>query len=161
MNPIDNPTGASELRFAVAIHEAGHAIAFASVGIDVLSMWIAPEPNPSGRTQSGEIIAASRSDFLATIYAGDLAVDELCGGYRLPVVQGAASDQEQLRRSELELGITDDERTRAQARARQIVRAQCERVVALANALLRAPDGRLLGADLDDQLAHVRTQFTA
>jgi hypothetical protein len=39
-NPATNPTGASEPRFAVAIHEAGHAIAFAVVGIDVLSAWI-------------------------------------------------------------------------------------------------------------------------
>jgi len=42
-----------------------------------------------------------------------------------------------------------------------MVRAQKERVVALANALLSAPDGQLLGADLDDQLAPVRRQFTA
>jgi len=124
-------------------------------------MWIGSGPNPSGRTQSGEIIAASRPDFLATLYAGDIAVEELCSGYRLPVVQSPASDQEQLRRSELELGITDDERTSAQATARQFVRAQHERVVALANALLAAPDGRLLGADLDYQLAPVRNQFTA
>lgn len=159
-NPATNPTGASELRFAVAIHEAGHAIAFAAVGIDVLSVWIGSGPNPSGRTKSGEIIAASRPDFLATFYAADIAVEELCGGYRLPLVQSPASDEEQLRRSESELGTTDNERIRAQARARQIVQMWHMRVVALANEPLASPGGRLVGADLDNQLASVRKQFT-
>src|SRR3989442_8928261 len=116
MNPIDNPTGASELRFAVAIHEAGHAIAFASVGIDVLSMWIGPEPNPSGRTQSGEIVAASRSDYLATIYAGDLAVDELCGGFPLSRGVGGPAGHEEPRGAGVELCISHDQRTRCHAR---------------------------------------------
>ena len=160
-NPATNPTDASEIRFAVAIHEAGHAIAFGVVGIDVLSVWIGSGSNPSGHTQSGEIVAAGRPDFLATLYAGDIAVEELCGGYRLPIVQSPASDQEQLRRSELELGIAESERTRAQARARRIVQTWKQQVVALANALLAAPDGQLLGADLDNQLAPVREQFTA
>lgn len=159
-NPATNPTDASEIRFAVAIHEAGHAIAFGVVGIDVLSVWIGSGSNPSGHTQSGEIVAAGRPDFLATLYAGDMAVEELCGGYRLPIVQSPASDHEQLRRSELELGIADNERARAQVRARQIVQTWHQQVVALANALLAAPDGQLLGADLDNQLAPVREQFT-
>lgn len=127
----------------------------------MLSVWIGPGSNPSGRTQSGEIIAANRPDFLATLYAGDIAVEQLCGGYRLPVVQSPASDHEQLRQSELELSISGSERTHAQARAHQIVRMWHERVIALANALLAAPDGRLLGAELDNQLAPVRKQFTA
>jgi hypothetical protein len=160
-SPATNPTGASELRFAVAIHEAGHAVAFAGVGIDVLSVRISSSSNPSRNTQSGEIVAAGRPDFLATLYAGDIAVEELCGGYRLPIVQSPASDQEQLRRSELKLGIADNERTRAQARARQIVQTWNQLVVALANALLAAPDGRLRGTDLDNQLAPIREQFTA
>lgn len=126
-----------------------------------LSVWIGSGSNPSGHTQSGEIVAAGRPDFLATLYAGDIAVEELCGGYRLPIVQSSASDQEQLRRSELELGIAESERTSAKATARRIVQARKEQVVALANALLAAPDGRLLGADLDNQLAPVREQFTA
>lgn len=160
-DPATNPTHASEPRFAVAIHEAGHAIAFGAVGIDVLSVWIGSGSNPSGHTESGEIIAADRADFLATLYAGDIAVEELCGGYRLAIVQSPASDQEQLRRSELQLGIAEGERTRAQVTARRIVQTWKEQVVAIANALLGAPDGRLLGADLDNQLAPVREQFTA
>lgn len=147
-------------RFAVAIHEAGHAIAFAVVGIDVLRIWIGPGPNPSGLTQSGEIIAASRPDFLATLYASDIAVEELCGGHRLPLVSSPASDQEQLRRAEVELEITDYERSLAQERAREIVKIWREQVVAIANALLAAPDGQLVGRDLDNQLASVRKQFT-
>jgi hypothetical protein len=160
-DPATNPTGASELRFAVAIHEAGHAVAFAAVGIDVLSMWIGSGSDPGGRTRSGEIIGANRSDFLATLYAADIAVEELCAGYRLPIVQSPASDQEQLRRSESALNITGSERTRAQARALQVIRTWHKQVLALANALLAAPEGRLLGADLDNQLAPVRKQFTA
>ncbi len=124
-------------------------------------MWIGPGPDPSGRTQSGEIIAANRPDYLATLYASDIAVEELCGGYRLPVVPSPASDQEQLRRAELELAITDYERSLAQARAREIVRIWRDKVLALANALLAAPDGQLVGANLDNQLAPVRKQFTA
>jgi hypothetical protein len=150
----------TDRRFAVAIHEAGHAIAYAAVGIDVLSMWIGPGPNPSGRTQSGEIIAADRSDFLATLYASDVAVEELCEGYHLPVVESPASDEEQLRRAELKLGITDDERSRAKSRAREIVQSWRGQVVALANLLLMAPNGRLAGRDLDIQLAPIRNQFT-
>src|SRR5207244_1935636 len=54
----------SELRYAVAIHEAGHAIAFAAVGIDVTSVWIASGDKPSGRTVSGDFYGADRSDYL-------------------------------------------------------------------------------------------------
>jgi hypothetical protein len=150
----------TDRRFAVAIHEAGHAIAFAAVGIDVVSVWIGSGPNPSGRTNSGDFIGADRSDFLATLYASDIAVEELCDGYRLPIVESPASDQEQLRRAELELGITEDERSRAKSRAREIVRSWREQVVALANVLLGAPSGRLVGRDLDVQLAPIRKQFT-
>jgi hypothetical protein len=159
-DPATNPTGATEVRFAVAIHEAGHAIAFAGVGIDVVHVWIGPGPKPNGDTKSGEIIAASRPDFLATLYASDIAVEELCSGYRLPADTSSASDQEQLRRAELKLGITTAERSRAQERAREIVRLWHDAVIDLANALLAAPNGRLVGAKLDDQLASVRKQFT-
>ena len=159
-DPGTNPTGASERRYAVAIHEAGHAITFAAAGIDVLWVWIGQGHNPSGRTRSGEVIAASRPDFLATLYAGDIAVEELCGGYRLPVVPTPGSDYEQLRRAEVKLKVTDYERSDAQARAHEIVRARREQVVALANALLAAPDCQLVGANLDNQLASVRKQFT-
>jgi hypothetical protein len=159
-NPVINPTGASERRYAVAIHEAGHAITFAAVGIDVLYIWIGPGPDPIGVTQSGEVLAANRPDYLATLYASHIAVEELCDGYRLPEDASYGSDQQQLRRAELELSITDGERSQAQASARQIIRTWREQVVALANALLAAPNGRLLGANLDTQLASVRRQFT-
>jgi hypothetical protein len=159
-DPMTNPTGASERRYSVAIHEAGHAITFAAVGIDVVCIWIEAGPDPSGCTKSGEIIAANRPDYLATLYASDIAVEELCGGYRLPVDMSSGSDQQQLRRAELELGITDDERSQAQSGARKIIQVWREQVVALANAVLAATNGQLVGANLDNQLAPVRKQFT-
>jgi hypothetical protein len=159
--PVDNLRGASERRYAVAIHEAGHAVAFAAVGIDVVSVWIGPGPDPSGRTESGDFVGADRSDFLATLYASDIAVEELCDGYRLPIVESTSSDQEQLRRAERDLGIKDDERSRAKARAREIVLSWREHLVALANVLVVAPNERLVGGDLDSQLAPIRKQFTA
>src|SRR5207247_341321 len=99
-------------------------------------------------------------DFLATLYAGGIAVEELCGGYRLPLDTSLGSDQEQLRRAEAKLEIKDHERSQAQTRAREIVRTWSDQVVALANALLAAPDCQLVGANLDKQLASVRRQFT-
>jgi hypothetical protein len=159
-DPETNPTGASERRYAVAIHEAGHAITFAAVGIDVLRIWICPGPNPSGDARSGEINAASRPEFLATLYASDIAVEELCGGYRLPLDTSPGSDQEQLRRAEARLEIKNQERSEAQTLARKIVRFWSAQLVALANALLATPDGQLVGANLDQQLASVRRQCT-
>jgi hypothetical protein len=123
-------------------------------------VWIGPGPNPSGLTQSGDFVALGRPDFLATLHASDIAVEELCGGYRLPEVSSPASDQKQVRRFGLELEITDDQRLLAQARAREIVRAWRDQILALANALLAAPDGQLVGANLDNQLAPIRKQFT-
>src|SRR5205814_5154135 len=132
----------------------------AAVGIDVTSVWIASGDNPSGRTVSGDFYGADRSDYLATLYAGNIAAEELCGSYRLHIVQSPASDQDQLRRAEKELEITNDERSLAKATAREIVRSRREHVIALANALLGASGGRLVGRTLDVQLAPVRKQFT-
>jgi hypothetical protein len=135
----------------------GQAITFAALGIDVLRIWTGPEPNPNGDTRSGEIIATSRRDSLATLHASDIAIEELC------VRRLSASGQYEPRecpRATSPGRIKDHERSQARRRAREIVRIWSDQVVTLAHALLAMPNGVLRGANLDKQLAHVHRWFT-
>jgi hypothetical protein len=154
-NPVTNPTGASELRFAVAIHEAGHTVVFAFLRFDVPYVEMGLGPNPSGRAHGREIPWTDRIDYVATIHAGNVAVEVLCGGYRLPVVANPASDEAQLARVETELDASDFEKGQAPVRARQIVQACRDELVAIANALLASPNGRLEGQSLEALLTPV------
>src|SRR5713226_9543561 len=101
-----------------------------------------------------EWIAAERTDFLAVFYAGDIAVEELCGAYRLPEDQSPQSDRELLRNYAQQLDATDDEKLRAQRTARRIVRNQRQHVLAIAEALI-AKQGHLTDTELDELLARM------
>jgi hypothetical protein len=142
-------------RFAVAIHEAGHAVVFAYLGFDVSQVEMGLDPDPSGRAHGREIPWTDRIDYMATFHAGNIAVEELCGGYRLPVIASNASDEAQLARVESAINASASEKAQAPMRARQIVRACRDEVAAVANGLLASPNGRLQGHGLEDLLAPV------
>lgn len=141
-----------EYRFAVAIHEAGHAIVAAYVGFDVLELRL--EPKGGGQT-FGRDFAGERVDYLAQWFAGDAAVSAICGTYRLPADTNPNSDQEMLRRDIRVLAATVLEQRRAKTRARQIVRGQRIQIIAIARALLATRNGRLAGKVLEKLLTPV------
>jgi hypothetical protein len=152
---VGDASAMRDRRFAVAIHEAGHAVVFAYLGFDVSYLEMGLDPDPSGRARGDEIPWTDRTDYMATLHAGNVAVEELCDGYRLPIVASPASDEAQLTRVETELDASDYEKTQAPVRARQIVQACRNEVAAIANALLASPNGRLEGHALEDLLAPV------
>src|SRR5438046_2775461 len=53
----------TERRFAVAIHEAGHAVVFAFLGVDVPYVQMGLDPDPSGHTPGRDIPLTDRVDF--------------------------------------------------------------------------------------------------
>jgi hypothetical protein len=113
------------------------------------------EPDPSGHTRGRDVPITDHIDFLAPLYAGNAAVDEMCGGYRLPLIASPASDEAQIAWVEAETNSSDYEKAQAPVRARQIVQLCRNEVVAIANALLASPTGRLEGQVLEDLLAPV------
>src|SRR5258708_23544256 len=82
---MDEAAAVTERRFAVAIHEAGHAVVFAFFRVDVPYIQMGLDPDPSGHTRGLDGPIADYIEFLAPLHAGNVAVEELCGGYRLPV----------------------------------------------------------------------------
>jgi hypothetical protein len=145
----------TDRRFAVAIHEAGHAVVFAYLGFDVPCVEMGLDPDPSGQAHADQIPWTDRVDFMATLHAGNVAVEELCGGYRLPVVVSPGSDEAQLARVELTINASDSEKAEAPMRARQIVQACRAELVGIANALLGSPNGRLESLALEALLEPV------
>ncbi len=97
------------------------------------------------------------SDYMASIMAGDIAVEETCGSYRLPVDDGPRSDQAEIRRV---TSATEGDLLRAQRKARALVQIHRQRIIALAKALLDVPaiDGvrSLRAHELDEFLGPVR-----
>jgi hypothetical protein len=145
----------TEHRRAVAIHEAGHAVVFAFLGVDVPHVQMGHNPDPSGHTLGRNIPVTDRISFLAPLHAGNVAVEELCGDYRLPIVPSPASDEAQIGLVEAITRASDDEKAQAPARARDIIQLCRDEVVAIAEALLAAPNGRLEGQPLQDLLVPV------
>src|SRR5207302_5140581 len=74
-------------------HEAGHAVVFAYLGFHAPYVEMGLEPDPSGHTPGREIPVTDRIDFMATIHAGNVAVEDCAAatGYRslriLPVTR--------------------------------------------------------------------------
>ncbi len=149
--------------YAVACHEAGHAVVQAGVGMEVneVRMLQIGTLRPGGSSSAGtgfdEIYEIS--DYLASIMAGDIAVEETCGSYRLPVDDGPRSDQAEIRRV---TSATEGDLLRAQRKARALVQIHRQPIIALAKALLDVPpiEGvrSLTGLELDEFLAPVRAQ---
>lgn len=147
-----------EYRYAVAIHEAGHAVVFACYGIEVLRMQLSkPGSTLTGETHSGEIIAANRTDLVASLMAGDIAVDLICDP-RMSAGVRSARDQQLLRHYEQELHFTDHERSVAHSAASRAIDAHRRHVISIADALIAKMDGRLEVAALEPLLAPVRDE---
>lgn len=148
----------TESRFAVAVHEAGHAIVFACLGFELQRVQLSePGSKLIGSTLSGEFVAAERTDLLASLLAGDMAVDAICDS-RVSAEMKSARDQQLLRKLDRELGITEGEKRIARRKAGEVVEAQRKHIITVANALIATPDGLLEGAPLDELLAPVRDE---
>src|SRR5258708_22502328 len=111
------------------------------------------DPDPTGHPRGLDGPIADYSEFLAPLHAGNVAVEELCGGYRLPVVARPASDEAQLAWVEAETNASQYARAQAPVLARKIVLLCRVEVVAIANELLASPDGRLEGQALQNLIA--------
>jgi hypothetical protein len=145
-------------RFAVAVHEAGHGVVGATVGFQVPAIRL--ESKGGGQTSGGEFAGDGRfsSDTIQRLswwFAGDAAVEEICGGYRLPVDTRPNSDVEKLRREVRVLSATESDQRQAQALAKKVVRSQRVHIITIAEALLAAKDGRLAGKELETLLTPV------
>jgi ATP-dependent Zn protease len=141
-----------DYRFAVAVHEAGHAVVAAYLRFDVDHIEM---KGMGGQAVSGPFVFADRVDYMAPWSAGNAAVEEVCAGYRLPVDANANSDHEKLRWIERELAATDEEKRLARSKARKIVRSQRLHIVTIAEALLASEGGRLEGEELERLLTPV------
>src|SRR5258708_13462898 len=94
---------------------------------------------PSGHTRGLDGPIADYIEFLAPLHAGNVAVEELCGGYRLPVVASPASDEAQIAWVEAETNASQYARAQAPGLARQIFLLRPDEVVAMCNSLLPPP----------------------
>jgi hypothetical protein len=113
----------------VAVHEAGHAIVFACLGFELQRVQLSePGSKLIGSTLSGEFVAAERTDLLASLLAGDMAVDAICDS-RVSAEMKSARDQQLLRKLDRELGITEGEKRIARRKAGEVVEAQRKHII--------------------------------
>jgi ATP-dependent Zn protease len=147
--------------YAIACHEAGHAVVQACVGMEVTEVRMvqigAGRPGGSASAGTGEEEIYEISDYLASLLAGEIAVEEVCGGYRLPLDHSPRSDEAEIKRV---TSATEYDLVRARRTARALIQTHRQQIIALAEALLRVPpvEGvrRIAGTELDGLLAPVR-----
>jgi hypothetical protein len=88
-----DPSSLEDYRFAVAVHEAGHAVVGAYLRFDIREIHL----GSIGGHAEAAADTVERTGWLVYWIAGEVAVEEICGGHRLPVDTNPNSDHKRLR----------------------------------------------------------------